>query len=168
MVLMMFSMFGSVFFLSQYLQSVLGFTALQAGVRLLPVALTMVVVSANSARVAARFGTKATVALGIFVAGLGLLYMSQFYAVGTAYSTVAIGMVIFPFGLGLTMSPATNSIMQSVPVNKAGIGSAMNDTTRQLGGALGVAILGTVMNNVYLNEIEALRTALPQLPQQAF
>jgi hypothetical protein len=66
------------------------------------------------------------------------------------------------------MSPATNSIMGAVPVNKAGIGSAMNDTTRQLGGAMGVAVLGTIMNNTYLRGVESLKTALPIMPQEAF
>ena len=168
MVLVMFSLFGSVFFMSQYMQSVLGFTALEAGVRLLPLAFTMMISSVISARLAERIGTKYTVALGIALAGTALLFMSQFFEVGTSYSTVVVGLILMPAGLGLTMSPATNSIMQSVPVNKAGIGSAMNDTTRQLGGALGVAILGTVMNNVYLKDIQTVIQALPQLPDQAF
>lgn len=168
MVLVMFSLFGTVFFMSQYMQSVLGFTALEAGIRLLPLAFTMMVSSIISARLAARIGTKYTVALGIVIAGSALLFMSQFFEVGTPYSTVVVGLILMPAGLGLTMSPATNSIMQSVPINKAGIGSAMNDTTRQLGGALGVAILGTVMNNIYLNDIQTVKEAIPQLPAQAF
>ena len=168
MVLVMFSMFGSVFFMSQYLQSVLGFTALESGIRMLPLGLTMMVFSVMSARLAERVGTKYMVALGIAIAGTALLFMSQFFEVGTSYGTVVIGLILLPAGLGLTMSPATNSIMQSVPVNKAGIGSAMNDTTRQLGGALGVAILGTVMNNIYIKDIQAVKEAIPQLPDQAF
>jgi len=167
MVLVMFSLFGSVFFMSQYLQSVLGFTALEAGVRLLPLAFTLMVVSIMSPRVAGRIGTKYTVALGIAIAGSALLFMSQIYEVDTAYSSVVVGLILLAAGLGLTMSPATNSIMQSVPVNKSGIGSAMNDTTRQLGGALGVALLGTVMNTVYLRDIQAVAEAIPQLPAQA-
>jgi len=168
MVLVMFSLFGSVFFLTQYFQSVLGYTALEAGIRMLPLALTMMFFSVMSARLAERIGTKYMVALGIAIGGTALLFMSQFFEVGTSYSTIVIGLILLPAGLGLTMSPATNSIMQSVPVNKAGIGSAMNDTTRQLGGALGVAILGTVMNNIYLRDIQAVRAAIPQLPDQAF
>jgi hypothetical protein len=73
-------------------------------------------------------------------------------------------MVLFASGMGLTFSPATNSIMQSVPVSKAGIGSAMNDTTRQLGGALGVAVLGTLMNRTYQQEIASLKTLTEQYP----
>jgi hypothetical protein len=73
---------------------------------------------------------------------------------------VVIGMCIVSMGMGLTMSPATNSIMGSLPVNKAGVGSAMNDTTRMLGGALGVAMLGTIMNSVYISKIDALSGTL--------
>jgi hypothetical protein len=69
---------------------------------------------------------------------------------------VIVGQIIFSTGMGMGMSPATNSIMGSVPVSKAGIGSAMNDTTRQLGGALGVAVLGTFLNNTYIQGIEGL------------
>jgi len=169
MVLVMFAMFGSIFFMSQYLQSVIGYSALEAGVRMLPLALTMVVASIASSRVAGRIGTKYTVALGIFIAGLGLLYMSQFFAVDSSYATIIIGIILLPLGLGMTMSPATNSVMQSIPTNKAGIGSAMNDTTRQLGGALGVAILGTLMNNVYVQDIQALKATLGgNMPAEIF
>jgi len=77
-----------------------------------------------------------------------------------------IGMCIISMGMGLTMSPATNSVMGSLPINKAGVGSAMNDTTRMLGGALGVAVLGTVMNNLYIARIDdALGGILSSSPQ---
>lgn len=165
--LVTFSLFGSVFFLSQYLQSVLGYTALQAGLLLLPQALTLTVTAAMSARISARLGTKITVALGIAIGATGLLYMSQVYAPDTTYGYIFIGQLILASGLGMAMSPATNSIMGAVPVNKAGIGSAMNDTTRQLGGALGVAVLGTILNSVYLDKIDPLLNTLTAAPQQA-
>ncbi|MCD4686563.1 MAG: MFS transporter [Anaerolineae bacterium] len=168
MTFIMFSMFGSIFFLSQYLQTVQGYSALEAGLRMVPLAITLAVVSASSSRMSARLGTKRTVALGILIAAGGLLFMSQMYAVDTAYTTVALGEIILAAGMGFAMSPATDSIMGSVPVSKAGVGSAMNDTTRQLGGALGVAILGTIMNGRYLDGIEALKTALPQLSSDMF
>jgi hypothetical protein len=77
-------------------------------------------------------------------------------------------MAAAPPGMGATMSPATNSIMGSLPVNKAGVGSAMNDTTRQVGGALGVAVLGTVMNSTYLTKVDTLNNGTLGLPEQAF
>jgi hypothetical protein len=168
MTFIMFSMFGSIFFLSQYLQTVQGYSALDAGVRMVPLAVSLAVVSASSARVSRRLGTKRTVALGILIAAGGLLFMSQMYDVDTAYSTVALGEIFLASGMGFAMSPATDSIMGSVPVSKAGVGSAMNDTTRQLGGALGVAVLGTIMNGRYLDGIESLKTALPQLKPEMF
>lgn len=162
-----FSLFGSMFFLSQYLQTILGYSTLDAGIRALPLAITLSVVAARSAWVTSRLGTKYTVTLGITIAGLGLLFMALAYQSDTPYSVVVIGQVVLATGMGLSVSPATNSIMASVPTSKAGIGSAMNDTTRQLGGALGVAVLGTIMNNAYLQGISTVHTQLPQLPQQA-
>jgi MFS family permease len=162
-----FSLFGSIFFLSQYLQTVLGYTAFETGVRLLPLAFTLSIFAAMSSRVADWLGVKVTVALGIFVAGCGLFFMSQFYEPDTSFNVVLIGQLILAMGMGTAMSPATNSIMGSVPVRKAGIGSAMNDTTRQLGGALGVALLGSLMNHQYLQGVNTLKTGMPQQAMNA-
>jgi EmrB/QacA subfamily drug resistance transporter len=159
--LLTFSLFGSLFFVSQYLQTVQGYNTLDAGLRVLPMAIALSVAASRSAIVAARIGTKYTVALGIGIAAAGLFFMATTYHIDTPYIIIAIGQVILATGMGIAVSPATNSVMQSVPVSKAGIGSAMNDTTRQLGGALGVALLGTVMNNAYLSGINALHSSLP-------
>jgi EmrB/QacA subfamily drug resistance transporter len=164
--LIIFSLFGSLFFMSQYMQTILGFTALEAGIRLIPLSVTLAVSAGLSARVATKLGTKYTVALGIFIGALGMLFMSQALDVDSSYGTILIGQLVLAGGLGIAMSPATNSIMGSVPVSKAGVGSAMNDTTRELGGALGVAIFGTLMNNVYLNGVEKLKTL--QLPSDVY
>jgi EmrB/QacA subfamily drug resistance transporter len=166
--LVMFSMFGSMFFMSQYFQSVQGYTPLQTGLRILPIAPISMVTAINSARVASRIGTKMTVGLGIFLAAVGMLYLSRVTNVNTAYWIVLIGMSIMATGMGTAMSPATNSIMGSLPVRKAGVGSAMNDTTRQVGGALGVAILGTITNTTYLNAVDKLtHNPVPALPESA-
>ncbi len=159
--LVIFSLFGSLFFMSQYMQTVLGFTALEAGIRLIPLSFALAIAAAMSARIATKLGTKYTVALGILIGAGGMFYMSQMLDVDTSYGTILIGQLILASGLGIAMSPATNSVMGSVPVSKAGIGSAMNDTTRELGGALGVAIFGTLMNGVYLNGVEKLKAVLP-------
>jgi hypothetical protein len=84
------------------------------------------------------------------------------------YLPLALNLMVLGLGIGCTMSPATNSIMQSVPVSKAGIGSAMNDTTRQVGGALGVAVLGTVMNDIYIDRIASLKRSLAMMPDEVF
>lgn len=165
--LLTFSLFGSTFFMSQYFQTVQRAGAFEGGLRVLPMAITLTFVATQSARVAARLGTKRTVALGIFTAALGLFYLSRVIHVDTPYVVVMIGQIILGTGMGLAVSPATNSIMGSVPVDKAGVGSAMNDTTRQLGGALGIAVLGTLMYNVYIAGIDGLHTQLPTLPAEA-
>jgi len=165
--LVMFAMFGSMFFISQYFQSVQGYTPLQAGVRLLPMALASFVAAAMSARVAELIGTKLTVALGILVSAGGLFYLSQVAEVDTSYLVIVGGICITALGMGTTMSPSTNSIMGSLPVRKAGVGSAMNDTTRQVGGALGVAVLGAVMNSTYVAGIDTMQAKV-HLPEQLF
>ena len=148
--LLFFAMFGSIFLLTQYLQFVMGYSALEAGVRLLPMAVTMLIVAPNSARLVDRLGTKVVVGSGLTIAGIGLALFATLPADGISYwGDVAWRMIIMAVGMGLTMAPATESIMGSLPRAKAGIGSAMNDTTRQVGGAFGVAIIGSVMSSVY-------------------
>lgn len=172
--LVTFSLMGSMFFMSQYFQSVQGVSTFEAGLRVLPTALTLTLVATVSSRFSARLGTKVTVSLGILIAGMGLFYMSRVFQIDTPYVLIMVGQILFGIGMGIAMAPATNSIMGSVPVSKAGIGSAMNDTTRQLGGALGVAVLGAIANQAYLAGVETLRTTLPipaafaQQAEQAF
>ena len=143
-----FAMFGSVFIYTQYLQFVLGYSPLQSGVRLLAIALPMMIVAPLSPRFVHRFGTKLVVAAGMALTTLGLLLMS-FVSADTSYPQLAWRMVVMACGLALTMAPATESIMGSLPLAKAGVGSAVNDTTRQVGGALGVAVLGSVFTSIY-------------------
>ncbi|MFZ4518192.1 MAG: MFS transporter [Microthrixaceae bacterium] len=159
--LVFFAMFGYSFLLTQYFQFVLGYSALETGVRMLPLALTLMVVAPTSARLVERVGTKAVVA-----AGLGCVSLSLFLQVGLAvdspYIQIAWRMMLLAFGMGLTMAPATESIMGSLPLAKAGVGSAVNDTTRQVGGALGVAIVGSVLSSVYGSKIvDAFGSVLP-------
>jgi EmrB/QacA subfamily drug resistance transporter len=164
--LVAFSMFGCFFFLSQYLQSVHSYKPLEAGVRLLPMAGAAFIGALSSARIALKIGTKLTVAIGILIAAGGLYYYYRIAAIDTNYLNIAIGMVITSLGMGITMSPATNSIMGSIPVDEEGVGSAMNDTTRQIGGALGVAVLGTLLNSAYAGQIDKIVWPIP-LPAQA-
>jgi EmrB/QacA subfamily drug resistance transporter len=168
MTLVSFSLTGSLFFLSQYMQTILGYSTLRAGFGNLPIALGLFSVAPFSATVARKIGIKQTVALGIGMAALALLFMGLNYKIDSPYIVIAIGQIILASGLGLSMAPATSSIMSAIPVNKSGVGSAMNDTTRQLGSALGVAILGTFMNSTYIAGVAALKTAIPQLPAQAY
>ncbi len=148
--LIFFAMFGSTFLLTQYLQSVMGFSALRAGAALLPWAAIMLVVAPLSARLSERIGTKLVVGTGLSFATLSLLLISTLPSTDISYlRDVLPRLSLMAIGMGLVMAPATESIMGSLPRAKAGVGSAMNDTTRQVGGALGVAVVGSVMLSVY-------------------
>jgi MFS family permease len=131
---------------------VLGYSPLQAGVRLLPLAATMMVVAPLSARIVERIGTKFVVSTGLLLSGLGVLSFAQF-EVSTGYENIFWRLMLMAVGMGLTMAPATESIMGSLPLAKAGVGSAVNDTTRQVGGALGVAIIGSVLASTYGSQV---------------
>jgi predicted MFS family arabinose efflux permease len=146
--ILFFTMFGVIFLLTQYFQFVLGYSPLQAGVRLLPLALTMMVVAPLSARIVERVGTKVVVATGMFLVAVAVLSLAQL-DVTTGYGNIFWRLMLMALGMGLTMAPATESIMGSLPVARAGVGSAVNDTTRQVGGALGVAIIGSVLASTY-------------------
>jgi EmrB/QacA subfamily drug resistance transporter len=156
-----FGLFGSTFFLTQYLQFVQGLSPLEAGVRLSPMALAIVMVSPLSARVAAVLGTKFTVTGGLVLVGTGLLLTLRAEN-STEYGPVLIALVTIGIGMGLTISPATDAIMGAVPSDKAGIGAAMNDTTRELGGALGVAVLGSVLSSSFRSSMNS--TSAGDLP----
>ena len=143
-----FAMFGVSFLATQYLQSVLGYSPLEAGIRMLPMPLSMLLVAPWSPRIVERIGTKIVVGTGLLLAALGTGVLA-FVPVENGYQVIVGGMMTMAIGMGLLMAPATESIMGSLPPAKAGVGSAMNDTTRQMGGALGVAIIGSVLASAY-------------------
>ena len=163
--LVFFSMFGSLFLLTQYFQFVLGYSPLQTGVRMIPFALVMMVVAPLSSKVVQRLGSKITVACGLGLVTIGLLTMVGLQ-VDTPYVNIFWRLMLMSAGMGLTMAPATESVMGSLPLFKAGVGSAVNDTTRQVGGALGVAVIGSVLATTYGNQVRGflLGLGLP-LPQ---
>jgi EmrB/QacA subfamily drug resistance transporter len=150
--LVFFALFGSMFLQTQYLQFVLGYTALQAGLRVGPVAIVLMVAAPLSARLVERVGTKIVVASGLTIVSVSLVILSL-ATVTSGYGPVLVSMLIMGVGMGMTMAPATESIMGSLPRAKAGVGSAVNDTTRQVGGALGVAILGSLLASTYRHSL---------------
>jgi EmrB/QacA subfamily drug resistance transporter len=158
-----FALFGSLFLMSQLLQFVLGYSPLGAGVRLLPFALSMAVISIVSTKLVDRFGTKIVVVAGLGTLALGLLWVAGCGA-GSTYADYLPGMLLMGIGVALTWAPATESIMGSVPAAKAGVGSAVNDTVREIGGALGVAVLGSVLASQYSG---AMTTTTASLPPEA-
>jgi EmrB/QacA subfamily drug resistance transporter len=160
-----FAMFGSLYFLSQYLQFVLDYTPLQTGLRVAPVAVVLMVAAPTSSLLTRWFGTKIVVAVGLGVVAVGLLVLGQ--ATPTSgYLLVIASLVLLGLGMGTAMAPATDSIMGALPPERAGVGSAVNDTTREIGGALGVAILGSLAASQYATSM-ASAPGLSQLPAAA-
>jgi EmrB/QacA subfamily drug resistance transporter len=158
-----FAMFGTIFLLTQYLQFVLGYTPLETGIRVMPIA-TLVISAPMSARLAERFGSKRVVAAGLFIVAVALSILAT-TTDASGYGRIALVISILGIGMGQAMAPATDSVMGSLPLAKAGVGSAMNDTTRMVGGALGVAILGSVLSSVYSSTMKPLVTRLPAAAQ---
>jgi len=146
--LVSFAMYGQGFIGTQYLQLVLGYSALEAGFRGMPMAVVMLAVAPMAPRVVERIGTKVVVGTGLLIVAAALFTIST-VPVTDGYPRMLVGLVLMGVGMGLAMAPATESIMGSLPPSKAGVGSAMNDTTRQMGGALGVAIIGSVFSSVF-------------------
>ena len=151
-----FAMMGSMYFFSQFLQSVLGYTPIIAAVSMFPMTLSVLFFTMQSVKLDRRMGTKFSMSLGLLLSGAALFLFSQVVDTQTSYWYVLLVQIILGSGIGFTMSPATNAIMSSLPANRAGVGSAMNDTTRQMGGALGIAVLGALMNGGYRTALNSL------------
>ena len=138
-----FALYGSTFLLTQYFQFVLGYSPLKAGMLTAPVAVGIMVTAPQAPKLVERIGTKLVVVLGLCIVATALLL----YSSNTLMSSLLYGCLVrlmFGVGMGFTTAPATESIMGSLPKAKAGVGSAVNDTTRQTGGALGVAVIGSI------------------------
>lgn len=151
--IMQFAMFGATFLLTQYFQFRLGYSPLKAGLMLMPVAIGLMVAAPNASKLVNRFGTTRVVIIGLSALAFGTAcYMSDLLM-----SSFALGILIrlvYGVGMGIAMPPMTESIMGSLPPARAGVGSAMNDTTRQAGGALGVAVIGSIFAFRYHHAID--------------
>ena len=159
--LVFFAMFGSYFLFTQYLQFVHGYDPLQAGVRMLPWALAYMLSATQSAKLVERFGQRRVVSAGLLIAGGGLAIVATTSTLTSSYWLFAAGLVVQALGMGLTTAPSTGAIMRSLPLHKAGVGSAVNDTTRELGGALGVAVLGSLVASHFRSSIHDALGGLP-------
>jgi hypothetical protein len=157
-----FTLFGFIFLITQYFQFIHNYSALSAGVRLLPVAVSVAVGSIVGTRLAVRFGTKAIVTIGLLATAIFYLWVWRVISTTTSYDIIAMQMVLYGLGMGLTSAPATESIMGAVSAAQAGVGSAVNDSTRILGGTLGVAVIGSIYASLYGNRLDkTLPGALP-------
>jgi EmrB/QacA subfamily drug resistance transporter len=157
-----FALFGFIFLITQYFQLVRGYSPLEAGLRTIPVAVAIAAASVLSPKLVERIGTTKVVSAGLVSMAIGFAWVSTASA-STPYLEIVGQMLFLGAGLGMTTAPATESIMGSVDLDKAGVGSAVNDTTRELGGTLGVAVIGSVFSSIY---VDSLRdgTVFAQLP----
>jgi len=155
-----FALFGSTFLLTEYFQFVLHYSPLKAGMMMAPVAVGLMAGGPVAPRLVERWGTTRVVVTGLTVVACAMAG----YASDTIMSSVGSGLfvrLLFGMGMGITAAPVTESIMGSLPPHRAGVGSAVNDTTRQTGGAVGVAVLGSIFAARYHAAIGSL-SAVPQ------
>src|SRR5260370_14195523 len=150
-----FTLFGFIFLITQYFQFVRGYGPLSTGVRLLPVALSVGVGSVVGTQLAVRAGTKLIVTIGLVAMAAFYGWVAATTSATLSYSIIAAQMVLYGLGMGLTSAPATESIMGAISRAKAGVGSAVNDSTRLVGGTLGVAVIGSVYASVYGSHLTA-------------
>jgi EmrB/QacA subfamily drug resistance transporter len=144
-----FGLFGFIFLITQYFQVVRGYDTLTAGVATLPFAIVTGALSPVAIVLMKRVGTKYVVAAGLALMTAGFLLASTSTAHSAYWGLIIVAMSLMAAGLALTSGPATDAIMGAVPTSKAGAGSAVNDTTREIGGTLGVAVVGSVMSSMY-------------------
>jgi EmrB/QacA subfamily drug resistance transporter len=160
--LVLFALLGMFFIVTQYLQFCLGYSPLKTGLGIAPIAVVLLISAPLSAVAAGRVGTKPVVAGGLFLIAVGLGLLSR-TTVHDTYPDAFPWFVLMGLGVGLTMAPSTESIMGSLPKEEAGVGSASSDTSMQVGGALGVGVLGTALNLRYQNFLTPLLAHL-QIP----
>ncbi|MBV9803428.1 MAG: MFS transporter [Solirubrobacterales bacterium] len=159
-----FALFGFIFLVTQYMQLVRGWGTLSTGLRILPVAVAIGAGSALSPWLATHFGTRRVVVTGLLAFGAAFAWIAG-SPQDQPYTQMALEMILMGVGLGLTTTPATESILSVLPAAKAGVGSAVNDATREAGGALGVAVVGSIFTSLYLHHLAG--TAVAHLPAEA-
>ncbi len=151
-----FCLFGFVFLVTQYFQLVRGYSPLSAGVHTLPFALVTAVVTPLGALWALRIGIRGVVATGLVVMGASLAWMAQIGAQAAYWGPVVASMVLRAVGFSLISSPSTSALMSSLNAQQIGAGSAVNETTRELGGTLGVAVVGSVFSSLFGHRVAAV------------
>lgn len=160
-----FCMFGNFFLIAQYFQSVRGYSPFESGLATLPYAATMIAFSSRGPGLANRFGPRRSVGVGLAVAAAGLVQLSL-TTESSPYLQVAIGLVTMALGTSVSMATLSGGVVLSLPLDQAGVGSAVNDTTREVGGAVGIAVLGSILSTTYRNGIKDSLAALPDGTEQ--
>jgi EmrB/QacA subfamily drug resistance transporter len=156
-----FALFGFIFLVTQFFQFIRGYGALSTGARILPVAVTIALGSVLGVAAAGRIGTRIVVMTGLLLLGSSFAWISV-SPIDMPYVQIVGQMVLMGLGLGLTTAPATESILSVLPPAKAGVGSAVNDATREAGGTLGVAVLGSIFTSLYASHLAG--TSFARLP----
>ncbi|SUA76095.1 Antiseptic resistance protein [Nocardia otitidiscaviarum] len=157
-----FCAFGFLFLITQYFQGVKELSPLEFGIHSLPFALAVGIGAPAATLIAQRVGATAVIVTGVLVLAVAM-YIAGQTTVETPYlGPVLVSMVLMGIGFAVVQGPATESIMGSVPLEEAGAGSAVNDTTREVGGALGVALLGSIMSSIYADRVSGRIAAVPE------
>ena len=155
MAMVAFGLFGTLFLLTQYLQFSLGYSALAAGIRVLPAAATIAVVAPLGAFFLRVTTVRYTVATGLACIAAGLWQLSG-ATVASTYVSILPGLMLLGIGAGLAMPAATESVMGSLPADDTGVGAATNGAFIQTGGALGVAVIGSLLTTRYTGNVTAV------------
>jgi EmrB/QacA subfamily drug resistance transporter len=156
-----FALFGFIFLITQYMQFIRGWSALSTGVRIIPVATTIAAGSVVGSILAGRVGTRRVVTTGLIIFGAAFAWIAL-SPTFMSYQVILLQMVLMGTGLGLTTAPATESVLSVLPRAKSGVGSAVNDATREAGGTLGVAVVGSIFTSLYAAHIaDSAFTNLP-------
>jgi EmrB/QacA subfamily drug resistance transporter len=160
-----FSMMAMFFFLALYMQNVLGFSPLEAGVRFLPSTLVLIVMGPTAGRLADRIGSRPLIVVGLMLSASSLLWES-FMTIHTTYLDLMPAFVLLGLGIGMTMSPMTTAAMNAVDRTKAGVASGVLSMSRMVGGTFGVAVLGAIVAAIGRAKIDDLLPALPAAARQ--
>jgi EmrB/QacA subfamily drug resistance transporter len=161
--LQFFAQFGLLFIALQYLQFVLGYSPLEAAASLLPMALMLILLAPRAPKISDRIGVRIVGGGGLAIMGGGFLVFSSL-STDSSYWRFGLGALVVGIGIGLATTPATTAITSALPPQRQGIASAVNDLSREVGGAFGIAVLGSVLNSGYRTHIA---TAAAQLPKPA-
>ncbi len=159
--IMFAAMFGLFLVLVQLLQAVMGYTALRSAAGLLPMALVMMPMSSVAPILARRVGTHRILVAGASAFTAGLVLLAVMPSVDGGYFSILPGLLLVGLGMGLAMSPSTTAITESLPHDQQGVASALNDTVRELGGAIGIAMLGSVLSGGYSSSVSSAVAGLP-------
>ncbi len=151
------AMFGVFFFMSLFMQNVLGYSAVRAGTAFLPMTILIILVAPVSGKVSDRLGSRWLMVGGLILLALSLVVFAQ-AGRGSGYLALLPAMLLGGFGMATTMTPMTAAALSSVPVDKAGVGSGMLNTFRQVGGSLGIAVMGAILASVSSSELAAGHT----------